>query len=182
MFFCSIIRVNAGLCGCSCVTENIHGARFVRFFFFFKYHLIMKWKSKLVLAADGDRHKKWKYLCNIYSSEALYDKKKQNNLICASDAVTYAVFTELKCEHSSIVSCTYCVIWELCSCHFFPPYFCKFAFALLIQRLPYLYICTVRWPVIVWGGCRRHVAIIIRKVSNSRRDCALWEGVSILIM
>ena len=44
---------------------------------------------------------------------------KKNNLICASDAVTYAVFTELKCERSSIVSCTYCVILELCSCHVF---------------------------------------------------------------
>lgn len=59
----------------------------------------------------------------------------KKNLICASDAVTYAVFTELKCESISIVSCTYCVFLELCSCHFFP-YFCKFAFALLIQLLP----------------------------------------------
>lgn len=48
----------------------------------------------------GTDFKKWTYLCNIYSSEALYSKKKekrkiQPNLICGSDAVTYAVFTEL---------------------------------------------------------------------------------------
>lgn len=64
-------------------------------FFFFENHLFMKWHAadvRMGLAAEGDWLKKWKYLCNIYSSEALYDK---NNLICASDAVTYAVFTEL---------------------------------------------------------------------------------------
>lgn len=71
------------------------------------------------MAAEGDWHKKRKYLCNIYLSEALYDK---NNLMSASDAVTYAVFTELKCESSSVVSCTYGVFLKYASI-LFPNFF-----------------------------------------------------------
>lgn len=117
---------------------------------------------------------KWKYLCNIYSSEALYDR---NNLICASDAVTYAVFTELKSEGSSTVSCTYRTgyFWNDVAVIF--SYFCKFAFALLAQLLhmyskagSFFVVVEGIWPSLHWCSL------------TSRCDSVLWEGGCYLIM
>ncbi len=106
--------MNACLYGCVCTTDSIHDARLI-FVFVFSLNITVSSRG-----TQWTREKCWLQKKTDLKSENIYvifiqvrHYMLKNNLICASDAVTYAVFTELKCESSSIVSCTYLCIFGI---------------------------------------------------------------------